>query len=90
MSVARTQELVPRRRILQFTYKTRTSQETHGLHTTIRTCAWLRLCGWKVMNHSPHSPDLVPCGFHLIGKDTERRSRGPIVTLSWSLPGSAK
>jgi hypothetical protein len=42
------------------------------------------------MKHSPYSPNLVPSGFHLIGKDTERRSRGPIVTLSWSLPGRAK
>jgi hypothetical protein len=59
-------------------------------HTTIRTCAWLRPCEWKVLNHSPYSSDLVPSGFHLVGKDTEVRSRGPIVTLSWSLSGRDK
>jgi hypothetical protein len=42
------------------------------------------------MNHSPYSPYLVPNGFHLLGNDTEGRNRGPIVTLSWSLPGRTK
>jgi len=90
MSIARTQELVPRRRMLQFAYQTLTSYGARVPHTTIRTCAWLRPCGWKVTNHSPYNPDLAPSGFQLIGKDTEGRSRGPIVTLSWILPGRAK
>lgn len=90
MSVARTQELVPHRRMVQFAYQTPTSYGAHGSHSTIQTCAWLRPCGWKVTNHSPYSPDLVPSGLHIIGKDRAGRSRGPIVTLSWSLPGSAK
>jgi len=90
VSVASTQELVPLRRMLQFAYQARTSLGAHGPHAIIRTCAWLRPCGWKIVNHPPYSPDLMPWVFHLIGKDTEGRSRGPIVTLSWSLPGKAK
>jgi len=31
----------------------------------------------------------MPSAIHLIGKNTEGKSRGPLVTLSWSLPGRA-
>ncbi|GFR96325.1 histone-lysine N-methyltransferase SETMAR [Elysia marginata] len=31
------------------------------------TQQWLQRCGWEILRHSAHSPDLVPFDFHLFG-----------------------
>jgi hypothetical protein len=36
-------------------------------HTSVQTVAWLQNWKWEVLQHPPHSPNLVPSDFYLFG-----------------------
>ncbi|GFR88607.1 histone-lysine N-methyltransferase SETMAR [Elysia marginata] len=36
-------------------------------HSARLTQQWLQRCGWEILHHPAHSPDLVPSDFHLFG-----------------------
>jgi transposase len=37
-------------------------------HTVARTNALIKLLNWKIFNHRPYGPDLVPIDYHLFTK----------------------
>ena len=42
-------------------------QDNARPHTAAGTLAKIEDLGWKLLTHSPHSPDLAPSDFHLFG-----------------------
>jgi hypothetical protein len=54
--------------------------EITGLNTAIRTCDWLCLQNWEVMDHSPYSSDLAPSEVHRFGSLKEQLAGKRVLT----------